>query len=99
MKLLIGSIAVFLLANLIAAYREAFRHPKNYALVDPARIFRFGMSDGGGFAPLVADGAPIKGYVVDAGWIKTWYEQMLEIERRRLALAGHRARLSPASRT
>ena len=33
----------------------------------------------------------IKGYVVDGGWIKTWYEHMLEIERRRLTLAGHGA--------
>jgi hypothetical protein len=29
--------------------------------------------------------------VVDGGWIKTWYEHMLEIERRRLTLAGHGA--------
>jgi hypothetical protein len=32
---------------------------------------------------------PVKGYVIDGGWIKTWYEHMLEIERRRLMLAGH----------
>lgn len=47
------------------------------------------MSNGGGFAPLVAEGQPVKGYVVDGGWIKTWFEHMLEIERRRLALSGH----------
>jgi hypothetical protein len=29
--------------------------------------------------------------VVGGGWIKTWYEHMLEIERRRLTLAGHGA--------
>jgi hypothetical protein len=49
------------------------------------------MSNGGGFAPLVAEGTEVKGYVVDGGWIKTWYEHMLEIERRRLTLAGHGA--------
>jgi len=73
----------------LAAYRLAFRHLKDYAFVDRDRIFIFGMSNGGGFAPLVADGAPVMGYVVDGGWIKTWFEHMLEIERRRLTLVGH----------
>jgi pimeloyl-ACP methyl ester carboxylesterase len=73
----------------LAAYRLAFRHLNDYPFVDPSRIFLFGMSNGGGFAPLVAEGAPVKGYVVDGGWIKTWFEHMLEIERRRLVLSGH----------
>jgi pimeloyl-ACP methyl ester carboxylesterase len=38
---------------------------------------------------LLADAKAVKGYVVDGGWIKTWYEHMLEMERRRLSLAGH----------
>ena len=69
-------------------YRRAFRQIRESAWVDASRIFLFGMSNGGGFAPLVAEGAPIKGYVVDGGWLKTWYEHMLEIERRRLGLEG-----------
>jgi pimeloyl-ACP methyl ester carboxylesterase len=73
----------------LAAYRQAFRHLKEYAFVNPDQIFLFGMSNGGGFAPLVAEGTPVKGYVVDGGWIKTWFEHMLEIERRRLVLSGH----------
>jgi hypothetical protein len=40
---------------------------------------------------LVAEAAQVKGYVIDGGWIKTWYEHMLEIERRRLTLTGHGA--------
>jgi pimeloyl-ACP methyl ester carboxylesterase len=71
------------------AYRRAFRHMTEYSFVDPSRIFLFGMSNGGGFAPLVPEGTAVKGFVVDGGWIKTWYEHMLEIERRRLQLAGH----------
>lgn len=73
----------------LAAYRAAFRHLQDYTFVDPDRIFVFGISNGGGFAPLVPEGTPVKGYVVDGGWIKTWFEHMLEIERRRLTLAGH----------
>ena len=71
------------------AYRRGFRHLADYPFVDRDRIFLFGMSNGGGFAPLVPEGVPVQGYVVDGGWIKTWFEHMLEIERRRLALAGH----------
>ncbi len=73
----------------LAAYRQAFAHLNEYKFVDPSAIFLFGISNGGGFAPLVANGAPVKGYVIDGGWSKTWYEHMLEIERRRLNLAGH----------
>ena len=75
----------------LGAYRAAFRKLSNYSFVDPARIFVFGLSNGGGFAPLVAEGAPVRGYVVVGGWLKTWYEHMLEIERRRLSLSGHAA--------
>jgi pimeloyl-ACP methyl ester carboxylesterase len=73
----------------LADYRRAFDATRGYAFVDPERIFLFGLSNGGGFAPLVARGAAISGYVVDGGWLKTWYEHMLEIERRRLGLEGH----------
>jgi len=73
----------------LGAYRAAFRQLRDYAFVDPGRIFIFGLSNGGGFAPLVAEGAPVRGYVVVGGWLKTWYEHMLEIERRRLTLSGH----------
>ena len=73
----------------LAGYRQAFRHLSSYAFVDTAAIFLFGISNGGGYAPLVANGAPVRGYVTDGGWVKTWYEHMLEIERRRLSLAGH----------
>ena len=69
-------------------YRRAFRQATGYAFVDASQMFLFGISNGGGFAPLVAEASAIKGYVVDGGWIKTWYEHMLEIERRRLVLEG-----------
>jgi len=72
----------------LAAYRQAFRHLADYSFADPQRVFVLGLSNGAGFAPLVAQGAPVRGYVVIGGWIKTWFEHMLEIERRRLALAG-----------
>jgi pimeloyl-ACP methyl ester carboxylesterase len=75
----------------LADYRQALRATREYGFVDPDRVFLFGMSNGGGFAPLVAEGSAVRGYVVDGGWLKTWYEHMLEIERRRLVLEGHKA--------
>ena len=72
----------------LAAYRQAFRALKDYPFADPQRLFVLGLSNGAGFAPLVAEGAPVRGYVVVGGWLKTWFEHMLEIERRRLTLAG-----------
>ncbi len=75
----------------LADYRQAFQWTLEAGFVDPDGIFLFGMSNGAGFAPLVAETSRVRGYVVNGGWIKTWYEHMLEIERRRLTLEGHPA--------
>jgi len=70
-------------------YRAAYRQLSARPDVDPARIFVFGWSNGGGFAPLVPDDKnPAAGYVVSGGWVKTWFEHMMEFERRRFGLAG-----------
>jgi pimeloyl-ACP methyl ester carboxylesterase len=72
----------------LAAYRSAFRTFAASPLVDPKQIFVMGMSNGGGFAPLVVGDVPVAGFIVSGGWSKTWLEHMLEIERRRLSLSG-----------
>lgn len=72
----------------LAAYRAAFAATVRLPGVDPERVLLIGMSNGGGVAPLVPEGHAVRGYVVIGGWVKTWYEHMLEHERRRLALAG-----------
>lgn len=33
----------------------------------------------------------VRGYVTVGGWVKTWFEHMLEVERRRLGLSGKSA--------
>jgi len=74
----------------LAGYRAAFRALKNYDFIDTNRVYIFGSSNGGGFAPLVpeteAEQAQVRGYITIGGWVKTWFEHMLEIERRRFAL-------------
>ncbi len=72
----------------LAGYRAAFRAFVESPLVDPSRIVVMGMSNGGGFAPLVVGDRPVAGFIVSGGWGKTWLEHMLEIERRRLSLSG-----------
>lgn len=72
----------------LAGYRAGLRALKQHPSVDPGRIFLFGMSNGGGIAPLVAGEEKIRGYVVTGGWMKTWFEHMIENERRRLTLSG-----------
>ena len=74
----------------LAGYRAAFRALKNHDFIDSDRVYIFGSSNGGGFAPLVpeteAEQAHVRGYITIGGWVKTWFEHMLDIERRRFAL-------------
>src|SRR5947208_11953387 len=76
----------------LAGYRAAFRALKNYDFIDIRRVYILGISNGGGFAPLVpetdTEQAQVRGYVSVGGWVKTWFEHMLEIERRRFLLMG-----------
>ena len=76
----------------LAGYRAAFRALKNYDFIDTRRVYILGISNGGGFAPLVpetdAEQAQVRGYISVGGWVKTWFEHMLEIERRRFGLMG-----------
>lgn len=78
-------------ATELAAYQAGLAWLRQQPSVDPARVFILGTSNGGGVAPLVAASAPIRGYVVEGAWARTWYEHMLDIERRRLTLLGHTA--------
>jgi pimeloyl-ACP methyl ester carboxylesterase len=75
-------------ATELAGYRAAFLAFAGSPDVDPKRIVVMGMSNGGGFAPLVAGDRPVAGFLASGGWGKTWLEHMLEIERRRMTLSG-----------
>lgn len=72
----------------LAAYRAAYAAALSLPGADTARVVVVGMSNGGGIAPLVPNGHEPYGYVVIGGWLKTWFEHMLEYERRRLTLMG-----------
>jgi pimeloyl-ACP methyl ester carboxylesterase len=72
----------------LTAYRAAFRAFLHNPRLDARQITVLGISNGGGFAPLVAEGAAVARYLSISGWSKTWFEHMVALERRRLALSG-----------
>jgi pimeloyl-ACP methyl ester carboxylesterase len=76
----------------LAGYRAAFHALNTYDFIDTNRVYIVGISNGGGFAPLLpeseAEQAQVRGYISVGGWVKTWFEHMLEIERRRFGLMG-----------
>jgi len=72
----------------MAGWQAAFDSMRKYDFIDPNRVFVVGLSNGGGFSPLVVRDHPILGYVSCSSWGRTWYEHMLELERRRLTKDG-----------
>lgn len=72
----------------LASYRAAFKSLKRFDFIDPQRIFILGLSNGAAVAPLVPQAEKVRGYIVAGGWAKTWFEHMMELERRRLQLSG-----------
>lgn len=70
-------------------YRAALRWLKAHPAVDSTKVFIFGSSMGSALAPILANEIGVRGIVSDGVFVKTWFEHMLEIERRRLELTGH----------
>jgi pimeloyl-ACP methyl ester carboxylesterase len=68
----------------LSGFQAAFDAMGRHEFIDLTRVFVVGLSNGGGFAPLVARGKPVRGYVAAGSWGRTWYEHMLEEERVRL---------------
>jgi pimeloyl-ACP methyl ester carboxylesterase len=87
-----GNCAVTDFESELGGYRAAYRALRNYDFIDSTRVYMLGISNGGGFAPLVPESkseqGQVRGYISVGGWVKTWFEHMLEIERRRFALMG-----------
>jgi pimeloyl-ACP methyl ester carboxylesterase len=68
----------------LEGWQAAFDSLSKYDFIDLNRVFVLGLSNGGGFSPLVAGQHPVRGYIPTSSWGRTWYEHMLEHERRRL---------------
>jgi pimeloyl-ACP methyl ester carboxylesterase len=72
-------------------YQAAFDAMSKYDFIDQDRVLVIGMSNGGGFAPLVSRKHPVRGFIAAGSWGNTWYEHMLENERVRLTTDGKSA--------
>jgi pimeloyl-ACP methyl ester carboxylesterase len=68
----------------LEGWQAAFDSLSKYAFIDLNLVFVLGLSNGGGFSPLVAGHHPVLGFIPTSSWGRTWYEHMLELERRRL---------------
>jgi len=71
-------------AQELSGCQSAFDEMLKYDFIDPAKIFIVGLSNGGGTSALVPRQHPVRGYIAASSWGRTWYEHMLEMERRRL---------------
>lgn len=68
----------------ISGWRGLFKSIPKYDFADTDRVFVVGLSNGGGFSPLAVEGHRVRGFVSAGSWGRTWYEHVLELERRRL---------------
>ncbi len=69
-------------------YHTAAELLKTLPYVDPERIVVYGSSMGSALAPHIANKFDFAAVVSDGTFVKSWYEHMLEIERRILAFKG-----------
>ena len=69
-------------------WQAAFDSLGKYGFINQDRTFVVGLSNGGGFSPLAAREHPVRGFVSAGSWGRTWYEHMLDLERRRLTTDG-----------
>lgn len=75
----------------LEGYQAAFDSMGKYEFLDPDRVIVIGLSNGGGFGPLVPRRHPVSGYIAAGSWGRTWYEHMIENERVRLTSEGKSA--------
>lgn len=69
-------------------YRAALRMLKQKNYVDSTKIVIYGASMGSALAPLLANEQGAAGVISDGTFFKTWFEHMLEIERRIRQMSG-----------
>lgn len=71
-----------------AGYKAALAQLKKLDYVDADRVFIFGHSMGGVYAPLIAAENPVRGIMVYGTCVRNWIEYMLENDRRQSQLSG-----------
>jgi pimeloyl-ACP methyl ester carboxylesterase len=72
----------------LAGYRAAIKLLKSKPYIDTSKIVVYGSSMGSALAPLLANEFNFAGVISDGTFFKTWFEHMLEIERRIRQMSG-----------
>jgi len=72
----------------LSGYEAAIKALKNKPYVDTNKIIVYGNSMGSALAPYIANKYNLAGVISDGTFFKSWYEHMLEIERRILEIEG-----------
>jgi pimeloyl-ACP methyl ester carboxylesterase len=76
------------LKNEVACHKAAIDAVKKYDFVDANNVYLLGVSVGTRVAPLVAEGADIRGVITYAAFARPWIESQLEGAKRRAELQG-----------
>lgn len=76
-------------ATELNGYEVALEHLKSLPYVDPDRILVYGSSMGSALAPYFANRFDLNAVISDGTYYRTWFEHMLEIERRIKAYQGN----------
>jgi len=69
-------------------YVEGLSVLEKYPFIDKTNVILLGISTGAAYAPMVAAQYNFKGIICTGGFVKTWYEHMIDHERRRAMLSG-----------
>ena len=72
----------------IAGFKAAIKYLKSKPYVDTSKIIVYGSSMGSTLAPMLANEFNLAGVISDGTFFKTWFEHMLEIERRIREMSG-----------
>ena len=72
----------------IAGFKAAIKLLKSKPYVDTSKIVVYGSSMGSALAPMLANEFNLAGVISDGTFFKTWFEHMLEIQRRILQMSG-----------
>lgn len=72
----------------LSGYHAAIRALKTKSYVDTTNIIIYGSSMGSALAPYLANEHGLAGVISDGTFFKTWFEHMLEIERRIRQMSG-----------
>lgn len=72
----------------LAGYEAALKQLKSLPYVDPEKILIYGNSMGSAIAPYLANKYQANGVIADGTFFRSWFEHMLEIERRIKQMQG-----------